>query len=95
MIAHLPNEPVAGRSDMQRYASDFSVETIRPLPKAPPRAKTSAIFTDHFHLQPLVVRIYGPLKNYMNKVLTSWMSSNPGKRNLYMISLALLRKRYR
>ncbi|CAH2084560.1 unnamed protein product [Euphydryas editha] len=53
VISHMSTEPIAGPSGMQRHASDFSVETVRPLPKAPPRApsnrkqaKKSAILTD-------------------------------------------------
>lgn len=49
VIAHVFNGPVAGPSGLQRHSSDFSIETVRPLPKAPSNrkwAKKSAILTD-------------------------------------------------
>ncbi|XP_045463203.1 MFS-type transporter clz9-like [Harmonia axyridis] len=53
VTAHVFNGPVAGPSGLQRDSNDFSIETVRPLPKASPRApsnrkraKKSAILTD-------------------------------------------------
>ncbi|CAG5041886.1 unnamed protein product [Parnassius apollo] len=53
VIEHMSNEPIAGSSGIQKDVNDFLVETVRPLPKAPPRvpsnrkrARKSAILTD-------------------------------------------------
>ncbi|CAG5057427.1 unnamed protein product [Parnassius apollo] len=41
VIAHMSNEPVAGPSGIQKDVNDFLVETVRPLPKTPPRAPSN------------------------------------------------------
>ncbi|XP_059060761.1 uncharacterized protein LOC131853752 [Achroia grisella] len=63
---------------LENHSSHINVEVVN---KAKDNNIVLLSFPPHcsHNLQPLDVGVYGPLKNYISKAQTSWMSSNPGK----------------
>lgn len=63
---------------MDNHNSHVNVEVVD---KAKRNHVVLLLFPPHcsYNLQPLDVGVYGPLKNYISRKQTNWMTNNPGK----------------